>query len=72
MPNDRDLAQQWLAERLEFAGVDWRESRNIAESVLDTPGVEVETMTMYVGKPGGSWVAETRLHIMMPVESIHV
>ena len=54
-------------------------SRHLAEltaeyfaAILDTPGVEVETMTMYVGKPGGSWVAETRLHIMLPVESLHV
>jgi hypothetical protein len=82
--SDRDLAQQWLAEVLHQAGTGGCDcglaepgdrdfySGILAAAILDTPGVEVETMTMYVGKPGGSWVAETRLHIMLPVESVHV
>jgi hypothetical protein len=76
MPSDRYVAQQWLAEQIRAwlveQDAELRGSGDLAAAILDTPGVEVETMTMYVGKPGGSWVAETRPHIMMPVESIHV
>jgi hypothetical protein len=51
MPSDRDLAQQWLAQRIR-AGVvrefgedeDWAFEvlLDLAAYILDTPGVEVE------------------------------
>lgn len=83
-PTGQDRAREWLAEVLHQAenpgcdcklddGLDRQYYRDLlAVAILSTPGVEVEEMTMYVGKPGGSWVAETRLHIMLPVESVHV
>lgn len=71
--DDRERALAWLAERIgELGRLDSFSDRDIAAAVLDAPGVEVQEMTMYVGKLGSKFVAETRLHIMLPVESIHV
>lgn len=46
MPSDRDLAQQWLAERLHDIECGCKDGfgeweSHLAAAILDTPGVEV-------------------------------
>lgn len=76
-PSDRDLAQQWLAERIhaiecgcaepDLRPRDW----TAATAILDTPGVEVDSFQEYRGdvREPSAWADRgRRLVILLPID----
>jgi hypothetical protein len=79
--SDRDLAQQWLAKRIQAGAAayinDW-DAANIAAAILDAPGVEVSEEVGDTRESGwlpadfrwGTPAVERRLVIRLPAEPI--
>ena len=83
MPNDRDLAQQWLADalicdenpmiktNLPNGACDCEECRmRVAAAILDTPGVVVATSWSLHGPGPGRLVIELPIEPSAPVEPV--